>query len=66
MTTRLLLTDARQLGFRRRFGDKIVHTGLCCNSRGREWIISGDHHRLDPHLAQFRKTLADSALHHIL
>ena len=64
-TFRLILADQRQLGLRRRFGEKVVHSGFRGDSGGGQSVIAGDHHRFNPHFTQLGKTLFDAAFHDI-
>ena len=57
----LFLADALQFFFRRRLGHEIVYTGFSGDGCGGQWIVAGDHHRSDSHLAQLRETFLDSA-----
>ena len=57
-----MLTDQREFGFRRGFGEKIIYPGLGSDGGSGQPVVAGDHHRLDAHAAQFGETLLDAAL----
>ena len=61
MTVGLFLADAFEFLFRRRLRHEIVHARLSGDGCGGEWIVAGDHHRFDSHLAQLREAILDSA-----
>ena len=58
---RLILANQRQLGFRRRFGKKIINPRFGGDSGGGQTVITGDHHRLNAHFAQLGETLFNAA-----
>ncbi|MNN06878.1 hypothetical protein D3C81_1196860 [compost metagenome] len=62
----LVLADQRQLGFRRRFRQEVIHSGFGGNGGSGQWVITGDHHRFDAHFAQFDKAFFDTAFDDIL
>ena len=45
-----------------RLGQEVVDSRFRRDRCGSEWIVAGDHHGADAHLAQLRKALADAAL----
>src|SRR5207302_8123305 len=45
---------------------EVVHARLGGNGGGGQWIVAGDHHRLDAHAAKFGKALLDAALDDVL
>ena len=57
----LFVPDAFEFLFRGGLCHEIVHAGFSGNGRGGEWIVAGNHHRLDSHFAQLCETLLDSA-----
>ena len=45
---------------------KIINSGLSSDRCGGQWVVAGDHDRLDPHPSQFAKAFLDSALDDVL
>ena len=64
-TFRLILTNQRQLGFRRGFSQEVIYPGFCRNRGSGQAVIAGDHHRFDAHFTQLGKTFFDSAFYNI-
>ena len=62
----LVLTDQRQLRFRRRFGQEVIDAGLGGDGGRGERVVAGDHHGPDPHAAQLVEALPHAALHDVL
>ena len=57
-----MLTNQLQLRLRGGFGKKVVDSCFGSDRSSGEFVVAGDHHRLDAHASQFAKTLFDAAL----
>ena len=56
LAARLLALDQLQLVLRRRLGEEVVDAGFGGNRGRRQRVVAGDHHRLDAHRAQVRRS----------
>ncbi len=62
----LFVADQLQLVLGRRLSQEVVDAGLGGDGRGGHRVVAGDHHRADPHAAQFGEALADAAFDDVL
>ena len=56
LPSRLLALDQRHLVFRRRLGEEVVDARFGGDRRGGQRVVAGDHHGLDAHRAQLRRS----------
>ena len=61
-----MFADQFQLGFRRGFGEEVVHARFGGDGGGGKPVVAGDHDGLDAHAAQFGEAFLDAALDHVL